>query len=110
MWGDGYQGVQYPIPRFTWVNTSLTDAAMHHGGPYSDIAAAAVRDTDARVGEVLGLVERSGAFDRTAFFLVADHGMEDSNPEVTGDWGTALAATGVPFRDEAYMWIYTGVS
>lgn len=110
VWGDGYQGVQYPRPRFTWVNTSLTDAAMHHGGPYSDIAAAAVRDTDARIGEVLDLVERSGAFDRTAFFLVADHGMEDSNPAVTGDWGTALASTGVPLRDEAYMWIYTGVT
>jgi len=110
VWGDGYQGRSFPRPRFTWVNTSLTDAAMHRGGPYSDIAAAAVRDTDARIGEVLATVERSGAFDRTAFFLVADHGMEDSNPEVTGDWGPALAATGIPLRDEAYMWIYTGVT
>ncbi len=54
--------------------------------------------------------ERAGVFDRTAFFLVADHGMEESNPEVTGDWGPALDATGIPYRDEAYMWIYTGVT
>ncbi len=110
VWGDGYQGIEYPLPRFTWVNFSLTDAAMHQGGPYSDIALASIHDTDARVGQVLDAVERRGVFDRTAFFVVADHGMEESNPAVTGDWGPALAATGVPHRDEAYMWIYTGVS
>lgn len=110
VWGDGYQGIEYPLPRFSWVNFSLTDAAFHRGGPYSDIARASIHDTDARLGEVLTAVERRGVFDRTAFFLVADHGMEDSNPEVTGDWGSALDATGIPYRDEAYMWIYTGVS
>ncbi len=110
VWGDGYQGVEYPLPRFSWVNFSLTDAAFHHGGPYSDIARASIVDTDARMGEVLAAVERRGVFDRTAFFLVADHGMEESNPEVTGDWAVALDATGIPYRDEAYMWIYTGVT
>jgi predicted AlkP superfamily pyrophosphatase or phosphodiesterase len=100
----------YPRPRFTWVNFSLTDAAFHQGGPYSDIARASIRDTDARLGEVLTAIERAGVFDRTAFFLVADHGMEESNPDVTGDWGPALDATGIPYRDEAYMWIYTGVT
>ncbi len=109
VWGDGYQGVQYPLPRFSWVNFSLTDAAFHHGGPYSEIARASIADTDARMGEVLAAVERRGVFDRTAFFLVADHGMEESNPEVTGDWAPALDATGIDYRDEAYMWIYTGV-
>ena len=31
------------------------------------------------------------------------------DPSVTGDWGPALAATGVPHRDEAYGFIYAGV-
>ena len=110
VWGDGYQGQQYPLPKFTWINFSLTDAAFHHGGPYSDIARASIHDTDARVGEFLAAVERAGVFERTAFFVVADHGMEESNPEVTGDWAPALDATGIDYRDEAYMWIYTGVS
>ncbi len=110
VWGDGYQGTSYPLPRFSWVNFSLTDAAFHRGGPYSEIARASIHDTDARLGEVLAAVERRGVFDSTAFFLVADHGMEESNPEVTGDWGSALDATGIPYRDEAYMWIYTGVT
>jgi hypothetical protein len=109
VWGSGYQGVEYPIPRFSWVNFSLTDAAFHLGGPWSEVARASIHDTDARVGEVLAAVEARGVFDRTAFFVVADHGMEESNPAVTGDWGEALRSTGVPHRDEAYMWIYAGV-
>ncbi|MEZ5178816.1 MAG: alkaline phosphatase family protein [Acidimicrobiales bacterium] len=110
VWGDGYQGTSYPLPRFSWVNFSLTDAAFHLGGPWSEVARASIHDTDARIGQVLDAVERRGVFDRTAFFVVADHGMEESNPAVTGDWGNALRDTGVPFRDEAYMWIYTGVT
>lgn len=110
VWGHGYQGVQYPLPKFSWVNFSLTDAAFHLGGPWSEVARASIHDTDARLGQVLEAVERRGVFDRTAFFLVADHGMEESNPAVTGDWSEALRDTGVPYRDEAYMWIYTGVT
>ncbi|MCU1353711.1 MAG: type phosphodiesterase/nucleotide pyrophosphatase [Acidimicrobiales bacterium] len=106
VWGDGYQGQQYPLPKFSWVNFSLTDAAFHLGGPWSDAARASIADTDARIGEVLAAVERAGVFDRTAFFVVADHGMEQSNPSVTGDWAPALDDTGVAYRDEAYMWIY----
>jgi hypothetical protein len=109
VWGSGYQGIEYPLPRFSWVNFSLTDAAFHLGGPWSEVARASIHDTDARVGQVLDAVERRGVFDRTAFFVVADHGMEESNPAVTGDWGDALRATGVAHRDEAYMWIYAGV-
>jgi hypothetical protein len=95
-----------PLPRFCFVNFTLTDAAFHQGGPYSEVATASVRDTDARMGRVLDAVERAGAWDRTAFFVVADHGMEDSNPAVTGDWSIALDASGVPYRDEAYGFIY----
>lgn len=101
-----WSGQSGALPRFCWVNFTLTDAAFHEGGPYSDIAAASVRDTDARVGDVLAMVEAAGVFDRTAFFLVADHGMEESNPDVTGDWGDALRDTGIPFRDEGFGFIY----
>jgi hypothetical protein len=106
IWSGHYRGTEWPLPRFTWVNLSLTDAAFHAGGPHSDIAAAAVRDTDARIGEVLAAVERSGAWERTAFFLVADHGMEESDPACTGTWADALADSGVEHRDEGYGFIY----
>jgi len=103
-----YRDVDYPVPRYMFVNFTLTDAAMHAGGPHSEIAAAAVRDCDARLGDILAAVESAGLFDDTAFFLVADHGMEETDPEVTGDWGVALREQGITFRDEGYGFLYIG--
>ncbi len=104
--GAASTGDAWPLPTFSWVNFTLTDAAFHEGGPYSEIAAASVRDTDARIGHLLDAVERSGAWDDTAFVLVADHGMELADPEVTGDWDVALREAGVPVRDEGYGFLY----
>jgi phosphonoacetate hydrolase len=106
IWSGQYRGTSWAHPRFTWVNFTLTDAAFHEGGPYSDIAAASVRDTDARIGRILEAVEASGAWDRTAFFLTADHGMQESNPGCTGNWADALDDSGVAYRDEGYSFIY----
>ena len=106
LWRGRYRGVAYPRPRFTWVGFQLTDAAFHAGGPRSQIGEAAVRDTDGRIGEILDAVERAGAFDDTAFVLVADHGMEETDPEVRGDWDAALAGAGVDFRDEGHGFVY----
>ena len=96
-------------PAFTWVNFTLTDAAFHEGGPHSEIAEASIHDTDERLGRVLDAVEASGAWDDTAFFLVADHGMEETKPGVSGDWGHQLRAAGIPHRDEAFGFLYLGV-
>lgn len=104
--GGSYRGETYPTPRFLWVNFTLTDSAMHAGGPHSEIAAASIRDTDARLGEILSAVERSGHFDDCAFVLLADHGMEETDPAVTGDWDVHLRASGLDFRDEGYGFIY----
>ena len=104
---DGsYLGTDYPLPRFLWVNFALTDSAFHEGGPHSEIARASVRDTDGRIGEILGALERRGVLERCAFFLCADHGMEESNPAVGGDWSPALAEAGLTVRDEAFGFLY----
>ena len=81
-------------------NFTLTDSAMHEGGPHSEIAAASIRDSDARIGEVLAAVEQAGMFDDTAFVLVADHGMEENDPSVNGDWDVPAQGVGphVPRR------------
>lgn len=102
LWTDGDNGP----PVFTWVNFTLTDSAFHEGGPYSEMAASSVHDTDARLGRILGVVERSGVWEDCAFFLVADHGMEQSDPAVQGDWDAALAEAKVPARDEGYGFLY----
>ncbi len=110
IWSGHYRDVSYPPPRFMWCNFTLTDSAFHEGGPHSEIAAAAIRDCDARLGEVLGAVERAGAFDETAFVLVADHGMEENDPAVRGDWDVHLREAGLTFRDEGYSFLYFGES
>jgi phosphonoacetate hydrolase len=104
IWSDAGAG----LPTFTWVNFTLTDSAFHEGGPYSDMAASAVRDSDARLGRIFEAVEQAGVWEDCAFFLVADHGMEESDPAVRGDWDAALAASGVPVRDEGYGFLYLG--
>jgi hypothetical protein len=106
--GGSFRDESFPLPRFLFANFTLTDAAMHEGGPHSEIAAAAVRDSDARMGEIIGAVERAGVLDDTAFVLVADHGMEESDPDVNGDWGVALRDAGFTFRDEGYGFLYFG--
>jgi phosphonoacetate hydrolase len=104
-----YRDVSYPTPRFMWCNFTLTDAAMHEGGPYSEMAAASVRDSDGRIGEILAALEQSGVFDECAFALVADHGMEQNDPTCRGDWDVALRSAGIEARDEAYGFLYFGV-
>jgi phosphonoacetate hydrolase len=93
-----------PRPRFMWVNLILPDAANHAGGPYSDIGHAGLKDTDRRMGEILDAMGWGGG--ETAFLLVADHGMEESDPDCKGDFDDALTAAGITFRDEGYGFIY----
>ena len=95
-------------PAFTWWNTTLTDSGHHAGGPGSPIARAALRDADARLGVFLDLLEERGLVDDTVVLLTADHGMEGADPSCTGDWDAALTEAGVPFRDEAYGFLYLG--
>ena len=84
----------------------MTDSAFHEGGPYSDIARASLVDTDGRVGAILAALDRRVGLDQCAVVILADHGMEASDPTVTGDWDAALRDAGVDFRDEAYGFIY----
>lgn len=93
-------------PRFLWINLILPDAGNHAGGPYSDIGHAALRDTDRRLGDLLNAFDWGGG--RTAFVVLADHGMEESDPECKGDFDDALTKAGVGFRDEAYGFLYLG--
>ena len=42
-----------PLPTLSWCGLAVTDEAGHESGPHGDLARAAVRDSDARIGEVL---------------------------------------------------------
>lgn len=101
-----YLDTDYPLPRFLWVNLTLTDSAFHEGGPHSEIARASIRDSDGRIGEIVAALDRRGVLERTAFFLCADHGMEESLPGVDGDWTPVLRDAGLDVRDEAFGFLY----
>lgn len=106
IWSGTYGGRTWEHPTFSWVNFTLTDAAFHEGGPYSEIAAASLRDTDARIGRLMEAVQTAGRFDETAFVVVADHGMQLADESVTGDWDASLRDAGVVVGDEGYGFLY----
>ncbi|MCU1586872.1 MAG: type phosphodiesterase/nucleotide pyrophosphatase [Frankiales bacterium] len=95
-------------PSLMWWNTTLTDAAHHAGGPDSDIALDSLRESDRRLGVWLDLLESRGLLESTTILLTADHGMAMADPSCTGDWDLVLTQAGIPFRDEAYGFIYLG--
>jgi phosphonoacetate hydrolase len=95
-------------PRLTWWNSTLTDTGHHVGGPRSAIARASMVDSDRRLGVWLDLVEERGLLGDVVVLLTADHGSEAADPACRGDWDAALAAADIPFRDEAYGFLYLG--
>lgn len=94
------------LPALTWCSLALTDEAGHHSGPHGTAARAAVRDSDARIGEVLAAVDAAGVRDQTAILVIADHGMEQADPEVDQTWDDTLVATGVSYTEVGGGLIY----
>jgi predicted AlkP superfamily pyrophosphatase or phosphodiesterase len=104
---DCWAGVHgNPLPTLSWCSFALTDEAGHVSGPHGAQARAAVRDSDARIGEILEAVERVGATETTAVLLIGDHGMEQCDPTVDEPWDDVLAASGVPHREVGGGLIY----
>lgn len=99
-WADGH-----PVPRFAFCSFALTDEAGHEGGPHSDEVRAAIRDCDERLGRLLGAVERRGVLDDTAVVLVADHGMQRTSDEVTGDFADALGGLDHVAVDQMFLYV-----
>lgn len=93
-----------PRPTLMWINLILNDAGNHAGGPYSEIGYAALRDTDERLGVILDAMDWGSG--TTAFMVLADHGMEESDPSCTGDYTVPLAEAGIAFRDEGFGFLY----
>ena len=62
-------------PLFVYHELALTDGAGHEYGPHSEGLAAALAESDVRIGRVLSLLDEQGLFDSTLFVVSADHGM-----------------------------------
>lgn len=99
-----------PLPTLSWCGLAVTDEAGHESGPHGELALAAVRDSDARLGRLLDAIDRAGVRERTAVLVIADHGMEQTNPEVDRDWAEDLAGAGVPYREVGGGLFYVGAA
>jgi len=95
-----------PLPTFSWLSLSLTDEAGHEGGPHSEMARAAIAESDHRVGRVIDAVEAVGVTERTTFVVLADHGMQLNDVTNTASWTPALEATGVDHHQVADNLLY----
>lgn len=62
-------------PVFVFHELTLTDGAGHDYGPHHPGLAAALDESDRRVGRVLDLLEQRGVLEGTLFVVTADHGM-----------------------------------
>lgn len=101
----GFWDDEHPIPRFAFCSFALTDESGHEHGPHSDAARAAVRDCDERLGRLLAAIEQRGVLDATAVVLVADHGMQRTADDVTGDWSEALAGLAHTDVDNTFLYV-----
>ena len=96
------------LPTLSWVSLAVTDEAGHESGPHGELARAALRDSDARIADLLAAVQATGAAERTAVFVIADHGMQQCDPDLDEPWTDALLATGVAHREVGGGLIYLG--
>jgi predicted AlkP superfamily pyrophosphatase or phosphodiesterase len=96
-------------PVLTWWASTVTDAGHHAGGPRSDIARDALRDTDRRLRTFLDHLDGMGMTDDVLILLTADHGFEGADESCTGSWRPALDSLGVAYRDEGPGFVYLGV-
>ena len=103
VWRGGFGA----LPRYSWFTLNLTDAAGHSGGPHSEMAHAAIRDTDARMGAVLAAIEQAGRLDRTAVIVLADHGMQRFATTEPFDLTAAIRAAGIDavLNDDQYVYL-----
>lgn len=65
----------HPAPVLVAHEFTLTDGAGHDYGPHSDGLRTAIEESDARLGQVLDMLEAKGWRDTTLFVFTSDHGM-----------------------------------
>ena len=75
---------QHPVPKYFINNFTLTDGAGHHFGVHVPCQIAAYRDSDKRLGRILGAMRSSGALGESLIVITGDHGSENQDTEAEG--------------------------
>ena len=89
---------RHPLPKYFINNFALTDGAGHHFGPHTTCQIAAYRDSDIRLGRILGAMRSSGFLGESLIVITGDHGSENqnlSNEGLPSDFETRLNDAGI---------------
>ena len=70
-----FTSTEHAPPVFVYHELALTDGAGHEYGPHHEGLAAALDETDVRIGRVLAVLDDLDLFESTLFVVSADHGM-----------------------------------
>lgn len=91
---NGRQVTVSGIPSFLAVYGSEIDGLVHEEGPDSPNLPALLVAYDRELGRLVQAVRDAGMLERTAFMLVADHGLSRWNPSIMPALLDAITATG----------------
>lgn len=94
------------LPRFSWITLNLTDTCGHEVGPHAPMTQAAIRDSDARMGEIINLIDTAGVLDDTAIILCADHGMQHIAQSEALDMSGPLTEAGIQHTMVDAQYVY----
>ena len=83
------------FPRYMGVSFTLTDGAGFRHGPYGEGAAAALEDTDRRIGRIRKAMEAAGRDEKTLYILASSHGMELQDQTRSTNYPVLLADAGL---------------
>ena len=80
------------VPRFSTLWLSDPDSSQHLTQPGSDVALAGIRNSDNALGSVISALKAKGVFEKTAIFVVSDHGFSTTDQGM--NLGTRLKKAG----------------
>lgn len=96
-----------PAPDFIYHELALTDGVGHDYGPHSEGLAAALDESDRRIGRVLDLMEKQGLCEDTLFVVTGDHGMAPQDTSLRANPAQYVSAIGMAASiAEPMVWLH----
>jgi len=84
-------------PKLVYASFFGTDGEGETTGPHSDALRETLQQMDDYLGAILQSYRHQGLYERTAFLIVSDHGMELQQPDTKDPWLPKLDAAGLRY-------------
>jgi hypothetical protein len=104
---DLFESGKNPIPKLLYVSFYSTDYWGEHNGPHGDKLREKLKELDFNIGRIIKLYKEAGIFEKTAFVICSDHGMEIQDNSRSCDWSRKLKQSKLKFVDpDGYGFMY----